>query len=152
MKLDTKDRAILKLLQANAGQSNVELADRVGLSPSACLRRVQLLEEAGIIEGSALLLNPVAMGFSGNAFVQVTLDQQGRQTLDRFEAAVTEVPEVLSCYLLAGQADYFLHVVYRDSVDLERIHTDILTRLPGVIRVQSILSLRTVKRGIALPI
>jgi DNA-binding Lrp family transcriptional regulator len=152
IKLDDRDRAILRLMQENSGRSNVELADLVGLSPSACLRRVQLLEEAGIIDGYRMLLNPVALGFSGNAFVQVTLDQQGRDALDRFEASVGDVPEVLSCYLLAGQADYLLHVVFRDSIDLERIHTEILTRLPGVIRVQSILSLRTVKRATALPI
>ncbi|MTJ80367.1 MAG: Lrp/AsnC family transcriptional regulator [Telmatospirillum sp.] len=152
MKLDERDRNILRLLQSNAGRSNVELADCVGLSPSACLRRVQQLEESGVIEKSVMLLNPAAMGFPGNAFVQVTLDQQARENLDRFEASIVDVPEVLSCYLLAGQVDYLLHVVFRDSADLERIHRDVLTRLPGVIRVQSILALRTVKRATALPI
>lgn len=110
------------------------------------------MEESGVIEKSVMLLNPAAMGFPGNAFVQVTLDQQARENLDRFEASIVDVPEVLSCYLLAGQVDYLLHVVFRDSADLERIHRDVLTRLPGVIRVQSILALRTVKRATALPI
>ena len=152
MKIDDRDQIILKILQADARLTNAELADRVGLSPSACLRRVRQLEETGIIDGYALLLNAGAAGLPGNAFVQITLEQQGRTALERFESAVAHIPEVLACYLLAGQADFLLHVVYRDSIDLERIHTDILTRLPGVVRVQSTLALRTVKRTTALPI
>lgn len=152
MKLDDRDRAILRILQADAHLTNVELAEKVGLSPSACLRRVRLLEEGGLITGTVALLNAQAAGVPGNAFVQITLEQQGREALERFETAVAAIAEVLSCHLLAGQADYFLHVVYKDSVDLERIHTDILTRLPGVIRVQSTLSLRTVKHTTALPL
>jgi DNA-binding Lrp family transcriptional regulator len=124
----------------------------VGLSPSACLRRVALLEESGIVEGYVLLLRAATIGLPGSAFVQITLDQQGRSALERFETAVADVPEILSCYLLAGHADYLVHVIYRDSVDLERIHTDILTCLPGVIRVQSTLALRTVKRTTVLPL
>jgi DNA-binding Lrp family transcriptional regulator len=150
--LDHRDRAILKILQTDARLTNAELADRVGLSASACLRRVRQLEGSGLIDGYAMLLNASAAGFPGNAFVQITLEQQGRSALERFEAAVADIREVLSCYLLAGQADYLLHVVYHDSLDLERIHTDLLTRLPGVVRVQSTLALRTVKRTTALPL
>lgn len=152
MTLDSRDRAILTYLQADARLTNIELAERVGLSPSACLRRVRLLEEMGLAEAYVLLLNPSVAGFSGNAFVQITLAEQGRESLDRFERAVIDIGEVQACYLLAGQADYLLHVVYKNSADLERIHADILTCLPGVVRVQSILSLRTVKRTTALPI
>jgi DNA-binding Lrp family transcriptional regulator len=152
MELDARDRAILRALQANARLTNVELADRVGLSPSACLRRVRLLEEAGLVAGYAMLLDPNVVGIPGNAFVQITLDQQGRPALERFEKAIVDIPEVLSCYLTAGQGDYLLHVVYRNSTDLERLHTDTLTRLPGVLRVQSTLTLRTVKRTTALPV
>lgn len=150
--LDDRDRAILRLLQRDGRLTNAELAERVGLSQSACLRRLRLLEEAGIIAGYAMLLDAGAMGMAGNAFVQITLDQQGRQALDRFESAIAIVPEIVSCHLLAGQADYLLHIIYRDSADLERIHTEILTRLPGVMRVQSTLSLRTVKRTTVLPV
>ncbi len=152
MKLDGRDRAILRLLQADGRIANVELAEKVSLSPSACLRRVRLLEESGLIEGYTMRLDQRRAGFPGNAFVQVTLDQQGRQTLDRFEEAVRKVPEVLACYLLAGQADYMLHLVYRDAPDLERLHTEILTQLPGVVRLQSTMALRTVKRTTELPV
>ena len=152
MNLDKKDIAILRQLQKNGRMSNAELAERVSLSPSACLRRVGLLEQSGLIAGYAMLLDQKAAGYPGNAFVMVSLDQQGRRALDAFEAAVARHAEIVACYLLAGQADYLLHVVYRDAEDLERIHTGILTRLPGVLRVQSTLSLRTVKETTALPL
>jgi Lrp/AsnC family leucine-responsive transcriptional regulator len=86
------------------------------------------------------------------AFVSVTLKDQGRATLDRFETASQRHAEIVECYLLAGPADYILRVVYRDAADFERIHTKVLTQLPGVLRVQSALTLRTVKRTTALPI
>jgi DNA-binding Lrp family transcriptional regulator len=150
--LDDRDLAILRILQADARLTNAALAERVGLSPSTCLRRVRQIEESGIIDGYALLLHAAAAGFPGNAFIHVTLEQQGRTALDQFEAAIANVPEVLSCYLLAGSTDYLLHVVYQDSTDLERIHTNVLRRLPLVVRVQSTLSLRTVKRTTSLPV
>lgn len=150
--LDARDRAILNALQEDGRLSNAELAARVGLSPSACLRRVRLLEESGLVAGTAMILDQKACGLPGNALVFITLDQQGRQALDDFEAAVARVPEIVECYLLAGQSDYLVRVVHRDSADLERIHTSILTRLPGVVRVNSTVSLRTVKRTTRLPI
>lgn len=152
MMLDQSDRRILNELQTNARLTNLELAERIGMSPSSCLRRVRLMEEAGLIRGYALLLDPKAAGLPGNAFVQITLDGQRRAFLDAFEAAITKVPEVLSCYLLAGLADYLVHIAFRDTEDLERIHADILTRLPHVARLQSTLSLRTVKQSTALPV
>lgn len=144
--LDRFDRAILSELQRDGRVTNVELAERVNLSPSACLRRTRMLEESGIVAGYALLLDHKACGKPGNALVMVSLDQQGRQTLSKFEEAVQQYPEIMECYLLAGQADYFVHIVYSDAADFERIHTDILTQLPGVVRVQTTLSLRTVKK------
>lgn len=152
MKIDTTDRAILIALQENGRISNAELAERVHLSASACLRRTKLLEESGLITRTVALLDPRIAGLPGTAYVSVTLDSQGRAALDRFEAAVRAVPEITECYLLAGQHDYLLRVVYRDSADLERLHTEILTPLPGVVRVQSTLTLRTVKRTTRLPI
>ena len=142
--IDTIDRAIIRELMRDGRLTNAELSERVNLSPSACLRRVKLMEEAGLIAGYVMLLDPVLAGIRGVAFVLVTLDQQGRAALDRFE--------VLESYLLAGSADYMVRVAYRDSVDFERIHTDILTQLPGVSRLQSTLALRTVKKTTALPI
>jgi len=150
--LDEIDHAIVSFLQVNARLSNQELAARVGLSPSACLRRVRALEGSGLVAGYVMLLDPRAAGVPGNAFVQISLDQQGRQALDRFEARVKLIPEVLACYLIAGQSDYLLHVAYRDAADYERLHADILTQLPGVVRVQSTLALRTVKKTTALPV
>jgi len=150
--LDDRDRAILRALMADGRLSNVELAEKVHLSPSACLRRVRMLEESGLIAGYVMLLDPAAAGLPGAAYVSVTLDQQGRATLDRFEQEIGRHPEIIECYLLAGSSDYLLRVAFRDARDFERIHTDILTQLPGVSRVQSTLALRTVKRTTALPL
>jgi len=151
MQLDRIDHAIIRELQADGRLSNIELAERVGLSPSACLRRVKLIEESGLVAGYVMLMNAASAGFPGTAFVQITLDKQNREALDQFERAVDRLPDVLACYLLAGQADYLLHIVYKDSTDLERIHAECLTSLPGVIRIQSTLTLRTVKHVTALP-
>ena len=151
-KLNDRDRAILRELMRDGRLSNVDLAEKVGLSPSACLRRVRLMEESGLIAGYAMLLDPVVAGLAGVAYVSVTLDQQGRSALDRFEREVGRFSEIIECYLLAGAADYLLKIVYRDARDFERIHSDIITQLPGVSRVQSTLALRTVKRTTALPL
>jgi Lrp/AsnC family leucine-responsive transcriptional regulator len=150
--IDDRDRAILRELMRDGRLTNSDLAERVHLSASACLRRVRLLEESGLIAGYAMMLDPAAAGLAGAAFVFVTLDQQGRAALDRFEAEVGRHAEIIECYLLAGSADYLLRIAYRDAADFERIHTDILTRLPGVSRVQSTLALRTVKKTTALPV
>jgi DNA-binding Lrp family transcriptional regulator len=152
IELDARDRAILKILQENGRITNAELAERVHLSASACLRRVKIMEDSGLVKGTVLLLDEGAAGLSGTAFVFVTLDQQGRQSLDAFEAAVERHPEILECYLLAGTADYLIRVVFADTADFERIHRNVLTTLPGVVRVQSTLALRTVKRTTALPV
>lgn len=145
--LDGRDRAILAALQENGRLSNAELAEKVNLSPSACLRRTKLLEDSGLVAGYTMLLDQRACGKPGNAFVMVSLDQQGRQTLNAFEEAVADIAEIMECYLLAGQADYLVRVIYADAEDFERIHTDILTQLPGVVRVQTTLTLRTVKKS-----
>lgn len=150
--LDARDRAILRVMQQDGRLTNAELAERVGLSPSACLRRLKLLEESGLVAGYAMILDQKACGLPGTAFVFITLDQQGRQALDTFEAAVRGVPEILECHLLAGASDYLVRVVFRDAADLERIHTEILTRLPGVVRVNSTLTLREVKKTTRLPV
>ncbi len=152
MELDARDRAILRLLQEDGRITNADLAEKVHLSPSACLRRVKQLEDSGLIKSYAMFLDDKIAGFGGTAFVLVTLDQQGRAALDRFEAAANQHAEIMECYLIAGAHDYLLRVVYRDSADFERIHTELITQLPGVSRVQSTLTLRTIKRTTALPI
>jgi len=150
--LDDLDRAILRELMRNGRVTNAELAERVHLSPSACLRRVRALEETGVVDSYVTLLDAAKAGLAGSAFIFVTLEQQGRALLDAFEREARRHPEITECYLLAGTADYLLRIVFRDSRDFERIHTEILTQMPGVSRVQSTLPLRTVKKTTVLPI
>jgi DNA-binding Lrp family transcriptional regulator len=149
---DDKDQEILRVLQIDGRVANSELAERVNLSASACHRRVRALEENGVVSRYVALVDEASAGLAGVAFVLVTLDQQGRAALDRFEREVTRHPEIQECYLLAGAADYMLRIAYSDAADFERIHRATLTQLPGVMRVQSTLALRTVKRTTALPI
>lgn len=149
---DDRDRAILRELQREGRLTNAELAERVHLSASACLRRVKLLEEAGVIAGYVMLADSAKLGLPGVAYVLITLDQQGRAALDGFERAVTRHPEILECYLLAGAADYLVRIAFRDAAHFERIHTDVLTQLPGVSRLQSTMTLRTVKKTTELPV
>jgi DNA-binding Lrp family transcriptional regulator len=152
MKIDETDNAILDCLQERARISNVELAERVHLSESACLRRVRALEKAGIIAGYAALVDPVQVGLPSAVFVQLTLQRQDQTDLDAFEEAVRMIPEVMECYLMTGEFDYLLRIVVSDASDYERVHRQHLTRLPGVARVQSSFTLRTVRKTNVLPI
>ena len=152
IELDDRDRQILNALQGDGRLTNAELAAKVNLSPSACLRRVGMLMESGLIAGTHLVLDQKAAGFEGTAYVFITLDGQEREKLDAFEAKVKYVAQIQECYLLAGQSDFLLRVVFHDMADLERLHSEVLTRLPGVVRVQSTLTLRTVKRTTRLPV
>lgn len=150
--LDRTDTLILNALQEDGRISNVRLAERVNLSESACLRRVKALEDDGLIERYVGLVNAQAAGLPGNIFVQIVLQREDGDELEAFEAAVTQVPEVLECFLMTGEFDYLLRVVAKDMGDFERIHRDYLTRLPGVARVHSSVALRTVLRKTALPL
>ena len=132
--LDIIDRSILDKLQKNGRLSNVQLATEVGLSESACLRRVRILEENGIIDRYVMLVNQSAIGKPGNVFVRVTLDGQQREKLAAFEADISKVSEVMDCYLMSGDFDYLLRVITRDNDDYVRVH-DKLTSLPGVMRL-----------------
>ena len=152
MKLDAIDRQILTLLQAAGRLSNADLADKVGLSPSACHRRVKALESAGIIADYVALLDEAAFGRTSSVFVQVTLDNQRTENLSHFEEAVAACPEIMECYLTTGEADYHLRVLVRDAADYEHVHHKVLTRLPGVTRVVSNFAIRRVFRRTALPV
>jgi len=152
LQLDAIDRAILSELQNDGRLSNVELAQRVHLSPSACLRRVKQLEESGVIAGYVALLNPKLVGRSGISFTIINLETMSNGLLEAFEAAVRETPEILDCFYVAGSNDYLIRFAYRDAEDLERFHAETLMRLPGVERSNSMLVLRTVKRTTALPL
>jgi DNA-binding Lrp family transcriptional regulator len=151
-KLDSIDRAILAELQREGRLSNLELAQRIHLSPSACLRRVKSLEDSGVIAQYVAIVNPRAVGRHGVSFTIINLESMNTPQLEAFERAVREQPEVLDCYYVAGSNDYLIRFTYRDAEDLERFHSDVLMRLPGVSRSNSMLVLRTVKRTTALPL
>jgi len=150
--IDKFDKLILEALQENGRMSNVQLANRVNLSESACLRRVRALEESGMIRRYAALLSQNEAGLPGNVFVQIGLHREVESELSAFEDAVRDIPEVMECYLMSGEFDYLLRVVVADMADFERIHKTVLTRLPGVARVNSSFGIRTVQRKTQLPL
>ena len=152
MQLDKYDRAILEAMQQDGRISNVQLAARVNLSESACLRRVRALEEAGIIDGYVALVNQAQAGLGGNVLVHIGLHREEQSELAAFEAAVRDIPEVMECYLMTGEFDYLLRVVVADMADFERLHKESLTRLPGVARVNSSVAIRTVQKKTELPL
>ncbi|WP_417460932.1 Lrp/AsnC family transcriptional regulator [Kordiimonas sp.] len=151
IEIDKIDRAILDALQKDGRLSNVELARHVGLSESACLRRVKNLDEKGVITHYAAHLNAASVGLPGSVFVRVSLVDQQEEKLRTFEESVRSVPEVMECYLMSGDVDYMIRVVVKGAPDYERIHNT-LTRLPGVARIHSSFALRTVLKRTRLPL
>ena len=150
--LDAIDRNILNHLQRNGRISNVDLAREVGLSPSACLRRMRELEASGLIDRYTAVLNQAAAGFDLSVFVQVTLERQIESALETFERSIADRPEVMECYLMTGDADYLLRVVVSDVAAYERFLKDHLTRIPGVASIKSSFALNRVKYDTALPL
>ena len=150
--LDAIDRAILAELQSDGRLSNQALAQRVHLSASACLRRVKALEDKGVIAGYVALLNPKAVGQPGTSFTIINLESTQASVREAFEQAVRDTPEILDCAYVAGANDYLVRFTYRDAEDLEHFHAEVLTRMPGVVRSNSMLVLRTVKKTTALPL
>ena len=150
--LDAIDRKILENLQNNARMRNVELAEKVGLSPSPCLRRVGNMEETGVIRGYATLVDAEAVGLPVSVFVSVTLEKQIERALDKFEKEIRARPEVMECYLMTGDADYLLRVVTADLGAYERFLIEHLTRIPGVASIKSSFALKQVAYRTALPI
>ena len=141
--LDAIDRRILGLLQKKGRISNADLAQQVHLSPSACHRRVS---------GYVALLDARALRRQTTVFVEITLSGQADELLDGFERAVSAIPDVLECHLMAGTADYLLKIVVEDTDDFARIHRQHLARLPGVAQMHSSFALRTVFRTTAIPV
>jgi len=152
LKLDRIDRQILSVLQEDGRIANADLADKVGLSPSACLRRMRTLEDAGIVDRYVALLNQQKLGRRMDIFVEIALVGQSVDTLAAFEKAVERSPEIMECHLMAGDADYLLRVTAADPNDFERIHRDHLARLPGVLRMKSSFAIRPIVRKTALPL
>jgi len=151
MDLDAIDKRILSELQKDGRLSNVQLAERVHLSESACLRRVRLLEQSGVIDRYVMLIDQAAIGKPGNVFVQVTLEGQQQEKLQKFEAEIVRVKEVMECHLMAGASDYLLRVIVKDNNDYMRVHNQ-LTSLSAVLRVQSSFALKTIVRKTELPL
>ena len=150
--LDMFDRRILAALMKDANLSNVDLADKVGLSPSPCLRRVKAMEKAGIILGRRLIVDAAAVGLPISVFLQVTLERQIEANLERFEKEISGWPEVIECHLMTGDADYLLRVVAPDLDAYHRFLMESLTRVEGVASIKSSFALKQTKYGEALPL
>ncbi len=148
--LDDLDHAILDALQDDGRMTNAELADKVGLSASACHRRVRRLESDGVIEQYTALVNRQLVGRGVSVFVEISLESQREDVLDAFEASVSNVPHVQSCHLMAGNADYLVHVTCTDVADYEMIHREYIALLPGVTQVRSSFAIRTITDTTAL--
>jgi Lrp/AsnC family transcriptional regulator, leucine-responsive regulatory protein len=152
VQLDATDRSILRVLQEDGRVSNLALSQRVHLSPSACLRRVKQLEDSGVIARYVALIDPKAVGQPGTSYTIVNLERLTPQAMAAFEGAVRERPEILDCFYVAGTNDYLIRFTYRDAADLEQFHSEVLMHLPGVLRSNSMLVLRTVKKTTALEV
>lgn len=142
--MDAIDAAILRVLQQNGRIANAELAEKVGLSASACSRRVDILEKTGVISGYHARLSHKALDYRIMVIVHISLSGQFAKTLTEFEAAVKLCPNVLVCYLMSGEYDYILRVAAKDLEDYERIHRDWLSALPHVVKINSSFSLREI--------
>ena len=143
--MDLKDRQILAELQANCRRPIAEIADKIGMSLSACARRISLLEEQGYIESYGARLNADRLGYGMTFYVEVSLDNQTDAALAAFEQAARNRPEVLECHLMTGNADYLVKVAASDTSDYESIYRKVIAALPHVSRIQSALVMKTVK-------
>lgn len=153
MTLDRYDHRILEILQADGRISNQELADRIGLSPSPCLRRVRALEEAGIIAGYRAMVDAKKLGLTLIAFISISMDRHTPERFENFDATVSALPEVLECSLITGRdADYQLKVIVRDMEAYQNLLLHRITRIEGVSGVHSSFVLRQVIERTALPL
>ena len=149
--IDNLDRKILALLQRNCRMSIADIGAEVGLSPSACHRRIGILEDKGVIERYAARLNGEKLGFNMTFYVEVTLEGQSESILSAFEKAALARPEVLECHLMTGSADYLIKVAAPDTKQYERLYRQTIAALPHVSRIQSALVMKTVKRWTGYP-
>ena len=150
--LDPIDRNILDTLQEDARMANADLARKVNLSPSPCLRRVRNLEREGYIRHYTALLDPAAIGLPVSVFVQVSLERQVDNALEEFERRIVERPEVMECYLMTGDSDYLLRVVAPDLDSFQHFLLEHLTKIPGVASIKSSFALKQVSYRTALPL
>lgn len=150
--LDSTDKKILQMVQSNGRITNQELSEKIGLSPSPCLRRLKHLESSGTISSYVALVDPQAVGLAVTAFVRVRLDQQDDRHLATFESAVDDFPEVMECYLMTGDADYQLRVLVESLNAFEDFLRQRLTKIQGVAQVTTSFALRPVVYRTALPL
>ena len=150
--LDSVDHRILEILQKEGRLSNQELADRVALSPAPCLRRVRALEKAGVIRRYAALLEPRKVGLGMMSFITVKLEKKGKVPAEAFARAVRSWPEVVSCYAMTGETDYFLRIFVEDLDHYTRFLMDRLLKHEGVADVKSNIVLEAIKDTTALPL
>jgi Lrp/AsnC family transcriptional regulator len=150
--LDKTDRKILNLLQADASLNATAIAERIGLSQSACWRRIHRLRDEGIIKGQALVLDREKVGLNAMVFAHVKLNSQGRNNLTAFSEAVRRFPEVLECYVLMGSVDFLLRIVAEDVKAYEKFFFEKLSKLPGVHEITSSIALSEIKQTTVLPI
>ncbi|MEE2704878.1 MAG: Lrp/AsnC family transcriptional regulator [Pseudomonadota bacterium] len=151
VKLDRIDKQILKDLQEDGRITNVNLANKAGISAPPCLRRVRALEESGFIRGYSADLDPILLGFNVSVFANVGLSSQAKSDLNAFEEMVNEWPEVRECHMLAGEADFLLRIVSRDWDEYQKFVTSKLTSAPNVAQVKSSLAIRSSKRLQGVP-
>src|SRR5258707_1076137 len=150
--LDAIDRKILALLQQDGRMSVADLSEKVGLSASPCLRRVRMLEQAGVIARYVAVLNQQSVGLPVSVFVSIKLESQREEALERFSKAIARWPEVLECYLMTGPRDYLLRVVVADLAAYERFLKQKLTKVDGIASIESSFALEQVKYSHVLPI
>jgi Lrp/AsnC family leucine-responsive transcriptional regulator len=150
--LDKTDITILNQLQQNAAITNAELARSVNLSPTPCFNRVKAMEALGLIRQQVTLLDAKMLGLHVNVFIHVSLEKQVEGALQRFEAAISERPEVMECYLMTGDADYLLRVLVPDIGALEGFILNHLTKVPGVANIRSSFALKQVRYKTAVPL
>ena len=144
MNIDALDKAILAALVDDGRRTQVDLAERVPLSPTAIARRIRALEDAGVIEGYQAKVSRKALGLTMTVVVQISLKSQNEELLAAFEKAAAAAPSVVACQLMSGDDEYLITVLARDLSDYERIHKEELSRLPGVVRLKSSFALREI--------
>jgi DNA-binding Lrp family transcriptional regulator len=152
MQLDSIDLAILRILQKEGRVQNVELAERVGLSPSPCLRRVRLLEEEGVIERYVAQVDPAKVGLSLTVFARVWLSGQDEETVGPFVEAIRKLPQVIECHLMAGDCDFVLRVVTADLEAYRRFQVEYLGRIKGVRNIKTEIPMQRIKQSSEIPL
>lgn len=151
MELDTIDIKILRILQTEGRIRSIELAERVGLSPTPCARRVKMLEDEGVITGYAARVDQTKLGYMINIFVSVELEKQASENLKKFEEEIDKFEEVVECYLMTGSQDFLIKVVATDLMAFEKFLQEKLTRIPTIRAVRSRFALRSIVERNALP-